>query len=173
MPPLNTQMPQQQDPLAQLKDIHLPDAISAWPPAPGWWILAAILVAFVIWGGIWFAQQKKINRYRQQALQELQQLNYQDNPLTDINALLKRVAMVAYPDHQVASLNGDQWVNFLHSSCPQLSADTFTLLAQGPYQDPSKLSAADIDTLKTRCTTWIKMHSAQAIQQANSIAEAA
>ncbi|MDD9890866.1 MAG: DUF4381 domain-containing protein, partial [Gammaproteobacteria bacterium] len=30
--------------LAQLADIHLPGEISYWPPAPGWWVLAALLL---------------------------------------------------------------------------------------------------------------------------------
>ena len=28
-----------------LRDIHLPDAVSWWPPAIGWWLLAIIIVA--------------------------------------------------------------------------------------------------------------------------------
>jgi hypothetical protein len=35
-----------------LKDIHLPDAISWWPPAIGWWliiILMPLLIVFFYW----------------------------------------------------------------------------------------------------------------------------
>ena len=30
--------------LAQLADIHLPAEVSYWPPAPGWWVLALLLL---------------------------------------------------------------------------------------------------------------------------------
>lgn len=169
MPPLNTQMPQQSppDPLAQLKDIQLPDAVSAWPPAPGWWILAAVILMLAIWVCLIAVKRKKQNRYRQHALHEIQQLSNPETTLTDINALLKRVALVAYPDQPVAALNGDQWVNFLYRSCPQLGGNTFMLLAQGPYQNPSNISVADIEALKSHCITWIKKH--RAIQSQSSM----
>ena len=31
--------------LAQLADIHLPLAVSYWPPAIGWWVLVLVLLA--------------------------------------------------------------------------------------------------------------------------------
>ncbi len=35
--------------LEQLRDIHLPEAVHWWPPAPGWWLVAALLLALTIW----------------------------------------------------------------------------------------------------------------------------
>ncbi|MEP6880575.1 MAG: DUF4381 domain-containing protein, partial [Dokdonella sp.] len=36
----------------ELRDIHLPADPSWWPPAPGWWILAAILLGVTIWAAV-------------------------------------------------------------------------------------------------------------------------
>ncbi|MBS1202779.1 MAG: hypothetical protein H6R22_1288, partial [Chromatiaceae bacterium] len=33
------------DPLAGLRDWHLPDPVSWWPPAPGWWLVAGLALA--------------------------------------------------------------------------------------------------------------------------------
>ena len=30
--------------LEQLRDIHLPDAVPMWPPAPGWWFAFGIMI---------------------------------------------------------------------------------------------------------------------------------
>ena len=66
------------DPLAQLKDIHLPDAVSWWPLAIGWWIVAIIAIV-----GIYYAVQFGLNqffnqRYRRQALAALKNLPNSD-----------------------------------------------------------------------------------------------
>ena len=34
------------DPLAQLRDIHLPEPILWWPLAPGWWVLIVLYFIF-------------------------------------------------------------------------------------------------------------------------------
>ena len=36
------------DPLAQLRDIHLPEPVSWWPPALGWWLVAMTVMTLLI-----------------------------------------------------------------------------------------------------------------------------
>ena len=47
--------------LAQLKDIHLPQAVHWWPPAPGWWLVALLVLALTIW-----LSRYLLARYRRQ-----------------------------------------------------------------------------------------------------------
>ena len=46
------QMPATANPLDQLKDIHTPDAIGLWPPAIGWYLIAAFLIAALVLVGV-------------------------------------------------------------------------------------------------------------------------
>ena len=32
-----------------LRDIHLPQVPAWWPPRPGWWLVALVLLAAVLW----------------------------------------------------------------------------------------------------------------------------
>lgn len=101
------------NPLAELKDIHLPQAIPSWPPAYGWWILAVLLLATLILS-IWL-----IRRYRQrrvakrQALLALQSISAEGNYPEQLNQLLKRAALSYFPREQIAMLHGDAWLKWL------------------------------------------------------------
>jgi type II secretory pathway pseudopilin PulG len=108
------------DPLADLKDIHLPPPISAWPPAPGWWLLAALLVIALVAGIALWRRHRRRTAYRRAALRALDQLRNEWQPqrndaqsLRAINQLLKRTALAACPRSEVAALDGDAWLDFL------------------------------------------------------------
>ena len=111
-----------QDPLSQLRDIQLPTAISWWPPAPGWWIVAAIVLGLAcLW--VWYIRRRYLqNSFRRQASQLLQQHfdNWQHQHedhlyLQQLNGVLKRIALLRYPEVDVASLSGEHWTVFLDS----------------------------------------------------------
>ena len=152
------------DPLAQLRDIHLPPPIGWWPLAPGWWLLGAIiLVAFAI-GGIWFVRRYRQRRYRGFALQQLRTLHRQwqtdrnDAAFAQAtNRLLKQCALAAFPRSDVAALSGAEWLEFLdrHLRKPRFTDPDLRALAT-LYQPASHNVSAD--TLHDAASHWIRRH---------------
>jgi len=110
--------PDAPNPLADLRDIHLADPVSAWPPALGWWLLAAIvLVSMTIWGYRRISQHRARAFWRS-ALNQLHELQNEPHitgqaALFAYNALLKRAAIKGYPADNVAALNGQRWLDWL------------------------------------------------------------
>lgn len=109
-----------QDPLAELRDIHLPQAISWWPPAIGWWILAILCIALIAGALYWRISRHRALAYKREALFEFETiqaryLSHRDDAqlLSEIAALLKRTCITKYGREQSAGLAGDNWLHFL------------------------------------------------------------
>ena len=62
------------DPLSALRDIHLPPEPGFWPPAPGWWILALILVLVASALAWWQRRAARRRRPQREALRALADL---------------------------------------------------------------------------------------------------
>ena len=95
----------------QMHDIVVPDPVSWWPLAPGWWVVALALAIALIWWGVQRYHRWKNNAYRRAALKELENV-----ASADIPALVKRVCLSSYPREQVATLSGEAWLEFLDQS---------------------------------------------------------
>jgi len=126
-----------QDPLAQLRDIHIPEAAGLWPPAPGWWILAFLIIAGLTFYIVKRIQDARNNRYRADAVKALdsawQQLSVDSNTheyLLTLTQILKRTALTAYPSIRISRFHGRAWLAFLDDT---LADKTFYFL-QGPGQ---------------------------------------
>ena len=109
-----------ENPLVNLKDIHLPPPVSFWPPAPGLWILAVLLITSLFFGGVWFFRRYKKRKPKTEALRILKDLqilhqNSQDEvaSLRNLSNLLRRTALTFYDNDEVASLQGSSWLEFL------------------------------------------------------------
>lgn len=161
-----------QDPLAQLKDIHLPEPVGWWPLAWGWWLLIALTLlglGALLWKGY---LRRRRQRYRREALTLLEhayrnyQLSEPDSAtrrlyLQQVSQLLRRTALSALPDARetdLAALSGTQWLRFLELSAglePAFTGGPGHILAEGPYQpDPQ----VDIDALHRLAQQWIRRH---------------
>lgn len=100
--------------LSQLEGLIDPSQTSWWPLAPGWWVLAMLLLLLLVAFSVWFANYKKRNAYRKEALKRLQHLKIQQqDTIANINALLKQTALTAYGRSAVSRLTGEPWLDFL------------------------------------------------------------
>jgi len=157
----NTQAPAA-NPLDQLRDIHLPEAISWWPPAPGWWILALAGSALTVWLLRWLYRRYNAKHYRRQALAQLRELqagNDSQEQLRALFVLLKQTANCAYPNRQPSAMAIAPFVEFLHFSCDksvfsQPTSELQTLL----YAEQSSAQSQDLDALFDDARVWIQNH---------------
>lgn len=150
------------DPLADLRDIHLPPDIETWPPAPGWWILAALALLGLLWAGRFAYQAWQKSAYRREARRQLKHLfethqHDQQAFLLDYNSLLKRVALTTYPREDVANLTGEAWVSFLDRTgqTHEFTMGPGQVLIDGQY---APVTAVDVERLHDLGQTWIKSH---------------
>lgn len=101
--------------LSQLKDVHLPQAISIFPLAGGWYILTSLIIAAIVFG-LWWKFVK--NKYKKQKLEAYSLLaeierNQSKEMLCEVSILIKRVAILKFPEEQVHTLFGEEWLKFL------------------------------------------------------------
>lgn len=155
------QTPPQQDPLAQLRELHLPAAIESWPPALGWWLLAAIVVIAAVSALLLWRRHRRRTAFKREALAELAGLENGDDYLIKLNSLLKRTALVAATPTaatgDISQLSGAGWLQFLDAGLAS-DAEDFQhgpgqVLASGPYRPPSQLH--DSDALQQLTARWI------------------
>lgn len=152
----------QPDPLSQLRDIHLPEPVGWWPPAPGWWLLAFV-VSVVVVALVFFLRGRFVNnRYRTVALNTLSGLDGHDNDsasevLTEISAILRRVAIQTYGRQRVAPLAGDAWLAFLDDTgkTSEFSSGAARVLGSELYRPTVE---ADIEQVLVIAKKWIKEH---------------
>lgn len=144
-----------------LRDIHLPEAVGFWPPAPVWWALALLLPALL------FGLHRLYKRIRRRSavkiagklLEAMRRERDGDAKRTvaALSALLRRVALSTAPRRDVASLSGDAWLHYLDCSLPDapFTQGPGRCLADAHYR-PQPPNDAELDALFELCERWLR-----------------
>jgi hypothetical protein len=155
--------------LQNLNDIVLPATVDWWPLASGWYVLLGLILIVLSWLAFRAVQHRIANRYRREAMRELQRLSEgvqnkasRDASLRQLPVLLKRTALSAYPRSQVAALSGDNWLVFLNS---RLKKPVFTNSASISLEKIS-YSTGELSAIDSQAATeliaaslqWVKLH---------------
>ncbi len=161
------------NPLDQLEPLIAPPAISAWPPAPGWWLLPIVLAA-LLWG-LWRLWQRRprrqpsnepklIDPLRLAALLELERLPTPQTGepagpwLQQLNQLLKRLCQSRHPHDPSLTLSGRAWLAYLDSRCPAAGLTRWMVLVEGAYRADVRLDDKAVAGLQQAVGTWIRKH---------------
>jgi len=167
-----------QDPLAGLHDIHLPEPVSWWPPAPGWWLLAllvvligAVVIGWLRWRKAQQAKAKVFSQYEMidQALVEMDRLQQLTSSgadvhrtVTELSGLLRRVAMHLDVSQSgqgeqtdIAGLSGESWLAWLDGQWDRnaFSRDAGRQLLDAPFQRDGQV---DIRALLKISRAWVE-----------------
>lgn len=155
-----------------LRDIHLPEAISWWPLAPGWWLLVAgfILMLAVIFISRKIYLKKQLKRDIKSELenikQQFQQSKNKSQLAKSLSVLLRRASMSYYPKMNIAGLTGEKWLSYLdqtrlnrasnsRSAGKQFQSETGKVLLTAPYLPENARLEYDAQALIHLCESWL------------------
>lgn len=144
----------------ELRDIHLPATVSAWPPAPGWWLLALLLAIAAALAWLYW-QRRRRRTLAALALDELARiragLDSGEAEQAAINALagLLRRLLISYRGRDgYADSTGDAWVAQLRElSAAGFSDAQFALLGHARYR---RDATADVAALLDAGEHWVR-----------------
>jgi len=147
-------------PTDSLRDIHLPDAISWWPPAIGWWILLALIILTFIflpklYRRITYTPLKKVaNSTFQNIVVRYNESNNSLNFVHETSQFLRQIAMSYCGRENIAQLTGEQWVQALNNITEHdhFKDDIKQILLNAPYQKNINL---DVEQLIIVVENWL------------------
>jgi len=149
------------NPLSSLRDIHLPPAISDWPPAPGWWIFGFVALLFIFVFSTWIWHKYKNRKPKIEALKILKSIqkryyetNDQLKTLSELSHLIRRTSLTFYKKEVFASIHGYEWLEFLDETgeTSDFTKGEGSILGIEIYKKNPKLN---IDSLFPIVKRWI------------------
>jgi hypothetical protein len=145
-------MPTSNLPLQELRDVHLPDPISLWPPAQGWWIVFGLVVTgAIVFMCVWVYRRR--TKSRRLAIAELRAVKQHYDTHRDdqwvvqrLSEIIRRYALAIFPRTEVAGLVGSSWLQFLDRTgrTNKFSEGVGHLLSSGPYRPQVAVSAVEL-----------------------------
>ncbi|MXW19290.1 MAG: DUF4381 domain-containing protein [Gammaproteobacteria bacterium] len=137
-----------------LRDIHLPQSPAWWPPRPGWWLVALVLLAAVLW---WL---RRMPAWKREALARLKsaEADYARHGdaarlLADVSMLLRACALKLRDRAEVAGLTGQAWIECLRELGRGACPGPEEALIEGAYRKRAELDAA---AFARSAAAWIR-----------------
>lgn len=142
-----------------LRGLQLPEQISYWPLATGWWIVIGGTLALSV--SVWLFLRWRKHRLSTISQQKLTEISNRYNETkdsvrlaTDVSMLLRQVVISVYPRSHAASVTSQEWLALLD----KLGGDNFFTQGNGQQLMASQYSnkpLAEPQELITKVSVWL------------------
>lgn len=151
------------NPLAQLLDIHATTMPSWWPLAAGWWLLAVISVILLFYLAWQWRKKHQARAPLKAAEGELhsaysswQATGDSERYTREANRILKRLCLWQEKSRQAAALHGEKWLAFLDGQQQDKPFSTGVGKALGDERFRPGHQQADVESLNRLLKKWLK-----------------
>ncbi len=156
--------------ISNLNPIFMPEPVPFEPVTLGWYIIASVFFLIVLLIIYRIIKKWRKNSYRRLAINELNQItpslhqaDTRRQALQQISILVKRVAMKSYSRSSVASLYGNDWINFLceKNKRTKIHSATIKIITEDIYRSPDSLkniSREELNVFASDVKMWIGGH---------------
>jgi len=145
----------QTSPLDKLHDVIIIEQVSAWPPAPIWYIVLMVVLGLLAALYIYLKKRKQHKQAKKEAINLANEVIDNANTidlshLNELQHILKRLTKHYY-GVKTAALTGKHWEQFVTTNCQtDCKEQVFNLLYQ------AKLSEEQVSILKSLLINAIK-----------------
>lgn len=149
--------PEQAQLLEQLRDVHLPNDVSWWPLAPGWWIIIGLVTIIAILLIVKAYLKKRHYRFARYAIAELEQLKHSTEPrwLAKSQNIMRRLGLCYVDEAELGQLSQTEWLDFLKQTNRQsLSVETINAFVDLPYKPATATDKLDKTVILHQITDW-------------------
>ena len=142
------------DNLPELRDIHIPQGVSFFPPAYGWRvILFGALAVVILFQVAKTLRRKSKKRYALKLIDDIPVGNAVEAAL-QMSEILRRICVYKYKS--AAAIFGKEWMDFLNKkSSVKLEGEAAELLMNAPYMGKDAFGLEQVHELKAFCKSWI------------------
>ncbi len=146
-----------------LKDIHLPDPVSWWPPAMGWWlsVLAVFLIAYLLYKLVKKIRQPVLRKSAKAEIEKVIADYIQSHDklklLHDVSTAIRRIGISYLQRNKVAGISGKAWYQELNKLSTEavFSDQVIAILEMATYQKHPDLDDKDIDAVIQETRGWV------------------
>lgn len=150
-----------------LRDIHLPDPLSWWPPAIGWWLVAGGLLALCLTSAWWWRRRAALRRapatLARVDLAHVRAAWLEHGDATrligELSVWLRRAGMSLTTRAQAAGLTGDAWGRFLDDVAGEsvFDPEPGAWWVETPYRmnTAAAVTAPDAERILAACDRWL------------------